>query len=225
MYGGCALSTELNEVPPKAAVDSRGSCGIADALVWGAGAAAARWCRELRGLPVPWLTVRGATGAAGASRPTGVAGGAGRWGTHWPDALLGWARLAPSRLWQDLRAVYDSRVSDGKRDPLRQDTRAVCSPTALCRAFRTHGAHILPKPAHFGCMAANCCREPAFFPPEAPSGTHGAKKMPRIAARGTRHGEILPSASARDCIAAQSCYGRSAVSGWSAVSDWPAAPG
>ena len=83
-----------------------------------------------------------------------------------------------------------------------------------------HGAHILPKPAHFGCMAAICCRELAFFPSEVPSGTHEAKKLPRIAARertkakschhrtlgnafrvhfaigerpgGVHHGEILP---------------------------------
>ena len=46
-----------------------------------------------------------------------------------------------------------------------------------------HGAHILPKPAHFGCMAAICCHELALFPSEAPSGTHEAKKPPRIAAR------------------------------------------
>ena len=46
-----------------------------------------------------------------------------------------------------------------------------------------HGAHILPKPARFGCMAAICCQEGALFPSEAPSGTHEAKKLPRIAAR------------------------------------------
>lgn len=40
------------------------------------------------GVPVPWLAVRGATGATGAARPTGVAGGVGRWGARWPDALL-----------------------------------------------------------------------------------------------------------------------------------------
>ena len=57
-----------------------------------------------------------------------------------------------------------------------------------------HGAHILPKPAHFGYMAAICCRELAFFPSEAPSGTHEAKKLPRIAAR--------------ERIAAKYCHGR-----------------
>ena len=56
-------------------------------------------------------------------------------------------------------------------------------PTAVCGAFRMHGAHISPKPARFGCMAAICCQEGALFPSEAPSGTHEAKKLPRIAAR------------------------------------------
>ena len=85
--------------------------------------------------------------------------------------------------WQDLRAVHDSRVSDGKRGPSRQDLRAVYSQTAVCGAFRIHNAHILPKPAHFGYMAAKCCHEPALFLPEVPSGTHEAKKMPRLTAR------------------------------------------
>ena len=46
-----------------------------------------------------------------------------------------------------------------------------------------HGAHILPKPAHFGYMTRESCREPALFPPESPSGTHEAKKLPRLTAR------------------------------------------
>ena len=75
-------------------------------------------------------------------------------------------------------AVHDLRVSDGKRGPSRQDLRAVHSQTAVCGAFRIHGAHILPKPAHFGCMAAKCCHEPALFPSEAPSGTHRSEILP-----------------------------------------------
>ena len=115
-------------------------------------------------------------------------------------------------------------VRAAKAAPSWQDLRAVYSQTTVCRAFRMHGAHILPKPARFGCMAAKCCREPALFPPEAPSGTHEVKKLPRIAARerttatycrcrmlgnasrehfaigerpGTRHGDILPRPTAR----------------------------
>jgi hypothetical protein len=57
-----------------------------------------------------------------------------------------------------------------------------------------HGAHILPKPAHFGCMARESCRELAIFPSEAPSEMHETKKLPRIAAR--------------ERTAAESCHGK-----------------
>ena len=148
-----------------------------------------------------------------------------------------------------------------KRAPSWQDIRAVYPPTAVCGAFRMHGAHILPKPAHFGCMARESCHELAIFPPEAAFGMHGAQNLPRIAARerisrvfchrqapgnaprrnlvaarpprthrarilplpvrprahqgaipppsdagGTHFAGILPSASARERIRAQSCH-------------------
>ena len=70
-----------------------------------------------------------------------------------------------------------------KRGPSRQDLRAVYPPTAICGAFRMHGAHILPKPAHFGCMACESCQEGTIFPSEAPFGIHGVKNLPRIDAR------------------------------------------
>ena len=46
----------------------------------------------------------------------------------------------------------------------------------------------------FGRMACESCRELAIFPPEAAFGMHGAKKLPRIAARGR--------------TAAESCHGK-----------------
>ena len=46
----------------------------------------------------------------------------------------------------------------------------------------------------FGCMARESCRELAVFPPEAAFGMRGAKKLPRIAARGR--------------TAAESCHGK-----------------
>ena len=74
-------------------------------------------------------------------------------------------------------------VRAAKAAPSWQDLRAVYPQTAVCRAFRIHGAHILPKPAHFGCMARESCHELAIFPSEAPFGIHGAQNLPRIAAR------------------------------------------
>lgn len=74
-------------------------------------------------------------------------------------------------------------VCAAKRSPSWQDLRAVYSRKAICMAFRIHGARILPKSAHFGCMAAICCQEGALFPSEAPFGIHEAQNLPRIAAR------------------------------------------
>ena len=81
-----------------------------------------------------------------------------------------------------------------KSAPSWQDLRAVYPPTAICRAFRIHGAHILPKPARFGCMACESCQEGAIFPPEAAFGMHGAQNLPRI--------------DARERTAAESCHGK-----------------
>mgnify|MGYP006989164060 CR=1 FL=1 len=96
--------------------------------------------------------------------------------------------------WQDSRAVHDSRGLCSERSPFWQDLHAVRSRKAVCGAFRTHGAHILPKPAHFGCMARESCRELAIFPSETTFGMHGAQNLPRIAAR--------------ERTAAESCHGK-----------------
>ena len=82
--------------------------------------------------------------------------------------LLGQEPLRRGRAtggWQDSCAVHDLRASDGENAPWWQDVRAVYSPTALCGAFRMHGAHILPKLAESECMQAICCREPVFSRP------------------------------------------------------------
>ena len=80
--------------------------------------------------------------------------------------------------WQDLRTMHDSRARAAKSAPSWQDLRAVYSQTAVCRAFRMHGAHILPKPAHFEYTAAIYCHEEAFFPSEAFFGVHRGKILP-----------------------------------------------
>ena len=81
-----------------------------------------------------------------------------------------------------------------KSAPSWQDLRAVYPPTAICGAFRMHGAHILPKPARFGCMACESCHELAIFPSETAFGMHGAQNLPRIAAW--------------ERTAAESCHGK-----------------
>ena len=128
-------------------------------------------------------------------------------GTSWAGAkplkgdpamrLLGQETLRRGRATggrQDSCAVHDLGASDGESAPWRQDVRAVHSPTALCGAFRMHGAHILPKLAESEYMAVICCHEPVFSPSEAPSGTH--------------RGAILPRPAARERIGPISCHGQ-----------------
>ena len=96
-------------------------------------------------------------------------------------------------------------VCAAKRSPSWQDPRAVYSRKAICRAFRIHGARILPKSAHFGCMAAICCQEGALFPSEAPFGIHEAQNLPRIAARErtaaeSSHGKAPGNASRENLV-------------------------
>ena len=69
-------------------------------------------------------------------------------------------------------------VCAAKRAPSWQDIHVVYPPTAICRAFRIHGTHILPKPAHFEYTAAIYCHEGALFPSEAFFGMHRGKILP-----------------------------------------------
>ena len=112
----------------------------------------------------------------------GVAGARAVWRWSAAQGLRALGRFVDAG-WQDSRAVHDSRGPCSERAPSWQDLRAVYPPTAICGAFRMHGAHILPKPAHFGYTAAICCHELAIFPPEAAFGMHGAQNLPRIDAR------------------------------------------
>ena len=116
--------------------------------------------------------------------------------------------------------IRGARAAKGA--PSWQDLRAVYSQTAVCGAFRMHGAHILPKPAHFGCMARESCRELAIFPSETAFGMHRAQNLPRIAARerisrafchfaigkrpGTHRGGILSRQGPRERTARVYCH-------------------
>ena len=66
-------------------------------------------------------------------------------------------------------------VRAAKRAPSWQDIHVAYPSTAICRAFRIHGTHILPKPAHFEYTAAIYCHEGALFPSEAFFGIHRGK--------------------------------------------------
>ena len=92
--------------------------------------------------------------------------------------------------------MHDLRAPDGKNAGSWQDLHLVYPPATICRAFRIHGAHLLPKPAHFGCMARISCHEPAFFLSEVPLGIHQST--------------ILPSPDTRERISRASCRRRTA---------------
>ena len=138
-------------------------------------------------------------------------------------------------------------VRAAKAAPSWQDLRAVYSQTAVCRAFRMHGAHILPKPAHFGCMARESCHELAIFPSEAPSEMHGAQNLPRIDTRERiareychrrmpksasrehfaiverpkmHRGNILPRQPLQECFSTASCQEGPRLPGLAAKSQW-----
>ena len=126
------------------------------------------------------------------------------------------------RGWQDLRAMRDSRGPCSEKGPfLARSSRGVSSDgdlrgisdawrayLAKASSFRMHGVQILPKPAHFGCMACKSCREGAIFPSEAPFGIHGVKNLPRIDAWGRTARAFCHCQSGQERIRAQSRHRR-----------------
>ena len=148
-----------------------------------------------------WLVLAksdgGAAGGAGGTCYPGGDGGAASWAVFLGSDNLALAaravrRRRGSRALGRFGAATDGKICApcmirraraAKRAPSWQDLRTVYPQTAVCRAFRMHGAHILPKPARFGCMARESCHELAIFPSEAPFGMHEAKKLSRMAAR------------------------------------------
>ena len=152
--------------PPNCALALRGSGGAGFHVRLTPQCRGAVGCGSVCG-----VAAAGAANAVGGALPCGRRRGCGRsGGSPTPDGKI----CAPCMI-RGVRAA--------KRAPSWQDLRAVYPPTAICGAFRIHGAHILPKPARFGCMARRSCHEAPLFSSEAPFGIHGVKKLPRIAAR------------------------------------------
>ena len=117
-----------------------------------------------------------------------------------------------------------------------QDLRAVYPPTAICGAFRMHGAQILPEPARFrmhgvrilprtgdsprprpllGCMRRKNCH--GLTPGNAPwrniatdrhSGTHRARILPLPVRPRAHQGAVLPPSDAGKRISRAFCHRR-----------------
>ena len=89
------------------------------------------------------------------------------------------------------------RVCAAIRGPSRQDLRAVYHPTAICGAFRIHGAHILPEPARFRMHGARILPRTGDFPVRGHFRDAWSAKLATDCRPGTHFASILPSSSAR----------------------------
>lgn len=103
-------------------------------------------------------------------------------------------------------------VCAAKRAPSWQDLRAVCPPTAICGAFRMHGTHILPKPAHFEYTTAIYRHEGALFPSEAFFWDTPGQNIAIVRHPGTHNVNISPPPGAWECISRAPCRRRTAES-------------
>ena len=97
-------------------------------------------------------------------------------------------------------------VRAAKAAPSWQDLRAVYSQTAVCRAFRMHGAHILPKPARFRMHGARILPRTGDFPVRGHFRDAWSAKLATDCRPGTHFASIFPSASARERTVAESCH-------------------
>ena len=93
-----------------------------------------------------------------------------------------------------------------KRGPSWQDLRAVYSQTAVCGAFRTHGAHILPEPARFRMHGARILPRTGGFPARGRFRDAWSAKPATDCRPGTHRGGILPRQGTRERIAREYCH-------------------
>ena len=93
-----------------------------------------------------------------------------------------------------------------KRGPSWQDLRAVYSQTAVCGAFRMHGAHILPEPARFRMHGARILPRTGDFPVRGRFRDAWSAKLATDCRPGTHRGGILPRQGTRERIAREYCH-------------------
>ena len=93
-----------------------------------------------------------------------------------------------------------------KRGPSWQDLRAVYSQTAVCGAFRIHGAHILPKPARFRMHSVRILPGRGDFPVRGRFRDAWSTKPATDCRPGTHRGGILPRQDPRERTAQVYCH-------------------
>ena len=104
-------------------------------------------------------------------------------------------------------------VRAAKKAPSWQDIRVMHPLTAVCGAFRIHGAHILPKPARFRMHSVRILPGRGDFPVRGPFWDTWSEKIATDCRPGTHQGEILPridtwERTAREYCRCQSGQGR-----------------
>ena len=98
------------------------------------------------------------------------------------------------------------RARAARRAPSWQDLRAVYPPTAICGAFRIHGAHILPKPARFRMHGAQILPGAGDFPARGHFRDAWSAKPATDCRPGTHRGGILPRQGTRERTAREYCH-------------------
>ena len=96
-------------------------------------------------------------------------------------------------------------VRAAKSAPSWQDLRAVYPPTAICGAFRMHGAHILPRPARFRMHGARILPRTGDFPVRGRFRDAWSAKLATDCRPGTHRGGILPRQDPRERTAREYC--------------------
>ena len=100
-----------------------------------------------------------------------------------------------------IRGAYAAKVA-----PSWQDIRAVYPPTAVCGAFRMHGAHILPRPARFRIHGVRILPRTGDFPVRGHFRDAWSAKPATDCRPGTHRGGILPRQDPRERTAREYCH-------------------
>ena len=178
-----------------------------------------------------------AAGAAGGTCcPGGDGGGAASWAAFLGSGDLALAARAVRRRRGCGRsgglATPDGKICApcvirgaraAKAAPSWQDLRAVYSQTAVCRAFRIHGAHILPEPARFRMRGVRILPRTGDFPVRGRFRDAWSAKLATDCRPGTHRGGILPRQGTRERIAREYCHCQSPENAFAKILPWTSA--
>ena len=225
MYGGCALSMEQSEVPPKAAADLRVGCASGLALRGSGGAGFhVRLTPQCRGAvgcgSVCGVAAAGTANAVGGALScgrrrgcgwlalfggAGVAGARGVWRWSAAQGLRALGRFVDAG-WQDLRAVHDSRGPCSERRPfLARSSRGVF-PNSCLQGFSDAWRAYLAKASSFRMHGVRILPRTGDFPVRGRFRDAWSAKLATDCRPGTHRGGILPRQSARERTAREYCH-------------------